>query len=211
MLYRKEKAMKRFSFKFVLVAVGLSLMLLFAGAGHEIFAKTNTMGMINSGIDVTHGRYKGKVWGYQFSAILDNRTCFPKNTKIITQKGEKNINEVKVGDMVLTRKGFKKILATKKTEYKRKIYIICCKNVKVECTDNHPFWVIGKGWISTQNLKIGNEVINFGHNVISEIFNRVDFDFSNSQHMESFFAEKGISFDIPSVVSMPITSINFKT
>lgn len=175
------------------------------------FAPVSASISVNQGIDMAYDLHEEDVWGWQFSAIIDGATCFPENTKIITKDGEKNIQDIRIGDMVLTRKGFKKILVTNKSEYTRKIYIISCKNSSVECTDNHPFWTIEKGWVNAQDLEVGNKIINFSQNIIREIFSRIDLDLSDSQHMESFFSEKGISFDILSRVSVPITSINLKT
>lgn len=52
--------------------------------------------------------------------FLIDDSCFVAGTKILTDRGEKNIEDIKVGDKVRTRKGYKKVLVSKLTG-KRKV------------------------------------------------------------------------------------------
>lgn len=73
--------------------------------------------------------------------LIGGSPCFVAGTKIICEDGYKNIEDVVVGDLVLTHKGrFKKVLAIgneKKETYKLKAQGV----FDTETTDNHPYYV----------------------------------------------------------------------
>lgn len=82
----------------------------------------------------------------QFPAVYGVRVgvaggCFVKGTKVMTICGKKDIDKIKIGDMVLTHKGnYKSVIATfNRLETKR---IIDINGIK--CTPNHKFFVINK-------------------------------------------------------------------
>jgi len=64
--------------------------------------------------------------------------CFVKDTKILTSKGQKSIEKIKVGDLVLTRKGYKRV---KKTLTRKKEVVT---RMGLTGTPNHPI-IVGKG------------------------------------------------------------------
>lgn len=67
--------------------------------------------------------------------------CLTKDTLVLTDKGEKPIIDIKVGDKVFTHMNcYKKVLASKKTGYKN-IFEIKTKYTSVKCTKNHKFYV----------------------------------------------------------------------
>lgn len=67
--------------------------------------------------------------------------CLTKDTLVLTDKGEKPIIDIKVGDKVFTHKNcYKKVLASKKTGYKD-IFEVKTKYTSVKCTKNHKFYV----------------------------------------------------------------------
>jgi hypothetical protein len=97
--------------------------------------------------------------------------CFAKGTRIITREGFKPIEEIKVGDWVLSSSedGFGK------PEYKRVLNTFVFKNKTIRkmsalkpesrteryvlgVTGNHPFWVEGIGWRRADKLKEGDIV-----------------------------------------------------
>jgi len=65
--------------------------------------------------------------------------CFVGDTLITTDKGQIRIDQIKVGDMVLTRKGFKKVLATHNNGIK-KIQTFFVGEIKIKCTPDHLFY-----------------------------------------------------------------------
>lgn len=72
--------------------------------------------------------------------------CFVKNTLILTDKGNVPIQNVKVGDFVMTRKGLRPVIATK-TKYKHVI-----KNLNLVGTPDHP--------IITEQKEVKFDIIN---------------------------------------------------
>lgn len=67
--------------------------------------------------------------------------CLTKDTLVLTDKGEKPIIDIKVGDKVFTHMNcYKKVLASKKTGYKN-IFEVKTKYTSVKCTKNHKFYV----------------------------------------------------------------------
>jgi hypothetical protein len=69
---------------------------------------------------------------YNLKVVED--CCFPAGTKIKTKKGEKNIEDIRKGDLVLTRNGYKKVLKSWMTGHKEVI-----TRMGITATANHPF------------------------------------------------------------------------
>ena len=89
--------------------------------------------------------------------IDDYNHCFTFDTEISTNKGIKKIGEIKKGDKVLTRKGYKKVL--KKWNNGNKQVVKYCLQLdtfvlRLECTPNHLI-LTQKGWIKVSKLKHG--------------------------------------------------------
>ncbi|WP_046234908.1 polymorphic toxin-type HINT domain-containing protein, partial [Paenibacillus algorifonticola] len=90
--------------------------------------------------------------------------CFTAGTKIITDEGEKNIEEIEVGDMVLSKDdetgniAYKEVLNLFRNE-RDVIYKLTIGGKLIETTFNHPFWVEGKGWVLAEDLKEGYKLL----------------------------------------------------
>jgi Pretoxin HINT domain len=94
--------------------------------------------------------------------------CFAKGTLVHTKEGLRPIEEIKVGDYVLSSPED----GTGSQEYKRVVQTFVHENKTirdigvygekqgqgyfVDATDNHPFWVEGKGWTRADLLKKNN-------------------------------------------------------
>jgi len=90
--------------------------------------------------------------------------CFVPGTKVKLKDGCKNIEDIEVGDEVLTHRGeYKKVIATTSREENKEVYSIN----DIQCTGNHEFYVLHKKyrnivndenmdefaeWISAENL-----------------------------------------------------------
>ncbi|CAH1207678.1 hypothetical protein PAECIP111893_02754 [Paenibacillus plantiphilus] len=90
--------------------------------------------------------------------------CFTVGTKVLTDEGEKPIEEIEVGDRVLSRneetgeQAYKEVVQLfQKTS--ESIYIIRLDEQIVEATGNHPFWVEGKEWVDAENLEVGDVLL----------------------------------------------------
>ena len=95
--------------------------------------------------------------------------CFTAGTKVITDEGEKNIEDVEVGDKVLSKDentgevAYKEVTATFNHETDE-IYKIHVGDQVIESTFNHPFYVEGKGWTFVNDLKVGDLLVQSDEN-----------------------------------------------
>ncbi|MDR2111891.1 MAG: hypothetical protein LBQ62_02125, partial [Candidatus Accumulibacter sp.] len=95
--------------------------------------------------------------------------CFPKGTRIHTKEGMKSIEDIQVGDWVLSspedgsgKPEYKRVVKTIKHENKTLREITYGWNPQklslsaMAATGNHPFWVEGIGWTRADKLKNGD-------------------------------------------------------
>ncbi|MFC7442437.1 polymorphic toxin-type HINT domain-containing protein, partial [Laceyella putida] len=87
--------------------------------------------------------------------------CFTAGTKIVTDKGKKDIQTIRLGDKVLAKdpNTGKQAFKTVQILYKRtvkELYEIKIGKEKLQTTSEHPFWVKNKGWVVAKNLKPGD-------------------------------------------------------
>jgi len=93
-------------------------------------------------------------WGADCCKVGIGPGCFVKSTKILTSDGYKNIEDIKIGDLVFTHKlRFKKVICITNRLENKKIYKI--NNIK--CTENHEFYVLNKKYLSIVNDENINE------------------------------------------------------
>ncbi|MDO6547630.1 polymorphic toxin-type HINT domain-containing protein [Pseudoalteromonas carrageenovora] len=96
-------------------------------------------------------------------------SCFVAGTEVLTKDGHKPIEEIGVGDLV-----WAKNIETGLSEWKpvthtwvvedKEIYEIGVTTLEgiyltIEVTESHPFYVLGKGWIDTTDLKLGDKLV----------------------------------------------------
>lgn len=96
--------------------------------------------------------------------LFDDCNCFPAGTLVLTDEGEKSIEEIKVGDKVLAKSdetgevAYKKIVGLFQKQADE-IYYIHIRNEIIEVTGEHPFWVDNKGWTLVEDLKNGDLLV----------------------------------------------------
>jgi hypothetical protein len=91
--------------------------------------------------------------------------CFVGGTKVQTDDEEKNIEDIEVGDMVLAKDennpegelAYKEVMGLYRNQRDDIIKLYVGEQV-IETTDNHPFWVKGKGWIFADELQAGDKL-----------------------------------------------------
>lgn len=81
--------------------------------------------------------------------IKENDHCFEGNTLVLTDKGNIPIKDIKVGDLVFTRNGFRRVLRTGSNIKKVKTYDLFGKTIT--CTPDHKFYT-SKGWKEIDSL-----------------------------------------------------------
>jgi RHS repeat-associated protein len=90
--------------------------------------------------------------------------CFVAGTKVVTSNGEKPIEELKVGELVLAsdpecgegryRRVVKRIRRTGAA-----VLDIYVGDTVISCTPEHPFWVEGSGWVAAGDLVRGSPLV----------------------------------------------------
>ncbi|SFF40269.1 intein C-terminal splicing region/intein N-terminal splicing region/RHS repeat-associated core domain-containing protein [Paenibacillus algorifonticola] len=91
--------------------------------------------------------------------------CFTAGTKVLTDEGEKNIEDIEVGDRVLAKSeydsngelAYKEVTALYRNQRDDIIKLHVGEQV-IETTDNHPFWIEGKGWVFADELQVGDKL-----------------------------------------------------
>jgi predicted phage terminase large subunit-like protein len=78
---------------------------------------------------------------------------------IETEFGQKVISEIKIGDLIWTRKGLKKVYDVKMTGYKPVMTITTASGKKLTGTGEHKIWIDGLDWVELANLHTGDVVL----------------------------------------------------
>ena len=93
-----------------------------------------------------------------------DHACFIAGTLVETINGQKPIEEIKIGDLVHTRKGYRKVYDSALTQIDAEVRTITFSNgSKLTATGNHPVWVENKGFIPVDALRYG-DIINISPN-----------------------------------------------
>jgi RHS repeat-associated protein len=101
-------------------------------------------------------------------AFKKSPCCFVAGTQVLTKDGSKNIEDITTDDFVLARDpetgvtSYKKVIDTIPA-HDRVIWEVTVKSVDgqteaFETTDEHPWWIQGKGWTNTDKLIAGDYV-----------------------------------------------------
>ena len=116
----------------------------------------------NIEVDGNHNYYVGEQ-----SVLVHNKGggCFLKGTNVITKDGYKNIDEVRIGDIVLSynevtgKNEYNKVLNTYIHEdLEDELYTLVMNNKELKVTGSHRFY-IDNNWVEASNLKLGDKVM----------------------------------------------------
>ena len=113
-----------------------------SGGYPELHIKDDVLPLLNGScsFETTDG-VKHSING-KWDMIIAFPPCFVAGTKVMTYDGEKSIEDIKVGDYVLTHKGrYKRVLDTMQKPTNRTVVVKAENLGTVECTPNHPFYV----------------------------------------------------------------------
>jgi intein/homing endonuclease len=83
----------------------------------------------------------------------------PADTLITCIDGEKKIKDVCVGDYVLTRQGYKKVLWAGITKRNAKTSVLYAGGNKLIATPDHRVYSIERGWVQMESLQKGEHVL----------------------------------------------------
>ncbi|WP_139279198.1 polymorphic toxin-type HINT domain-containing protein [Seinonella peptonophila] len=98
--------------------------------------------------------------GTKATSVVKACKCFTAGTIVKTDKGDKPIEEIKVGDRVLAKDDKTGKQAYKEVEWLfkktvHKVYDVHIGKTIIHTTEEHPFWVKGFGWVAVEDLKPG--------------------------------------------------------
>ena len=118
-------------------------------------SKKNYGGIIRLG-DVT----KWREWDLpKIDLVIAGSPCFPSGALVLREDGFVPIEEIKVGDMVMTHKGrLRRVLATG-SKLSETIMLKGQGSVGIECTPNHPFYSVSKQWAHTKGNPTNKPVV----------------------------------------------------
>ncbi|WP_246062974.1 polymorphic toxin-type HINT domain-containing protein [Paenibacillus ehimensis] len=96
--------------------------------------------------------------------LINECNCFTAGTKVLTDEGEKNIEDIEVGDKVLAKSDETGEVAYKEVvglfqKQADEIYYVRIGDEIIEVTGEHPFWLDGKGWTLVKDLKVGDLLV----------------------------------------------------
>jgi hypothetical protein len=84
----------------------------------------------------------------------DDHECLVAETLVTTSQGQIPISEVRQGDIVLTREGWKPVESAGKTGVNRRTMEVTFSNgATLRGTPTHKIWVVGKGWTRIDKLE----------------------------------------------------------
>ncbi len=96
----------------------------------------------------------------EITAVGKNCLCFTEGTEVLTDQGEKPIEEIDVGDRVLARDeetgdtSYRVVSATFHRQADELVRVDVGAD-SIEATVEHPFWVISRGWTKAEELRVG--------------------------------------------------------
>ena len=91
--------------------------------------------------------------------------CFTGETEVMTEEGLIAIEEIEIGDYVLAEntvtgeQEYKEVLNVFISQTHKLVHLITINDeseTTINTTDNHPFYVEGKGWVPTIELEAGD-------------------------------------------------------
>lgn len=97
--------------------------------------------------------------------VASNKTCFIAGTLIVTGYGLSKIENIKPGDLVLSTNvdtmetGYKKVLE-KYVRKTRELVHIVVGGEEIVSTPDHPYFVVGRGFVNAGQLCIGSPLQN---------------------------------------------------
>lgn len=145
---------------------------------HEVFSTFQ-----GEGIHMGRGAFFIRLFG----CPLHCPWCFGKGTRLHTNRGMVDVSNIKVGDFVWSfnektqKQEWTKVMGTEKRSVSSYYDLAWRKkkahSFKARVTGDHPFWVVGKGWVKVKDLRpraalwkgSGRHTLNEDYDVLLEI------------------------------------------
>jgi hypothetical protein len=85
--------------------------------------------------------------------------CFIAGTKVSTLTGERNIEDIKQGEFILTPIGYREAIRANISGVGRTMNVLLSNGVSLKGTPNHKIFVEGKGLVELRNLTVGDTLM----------------------------------------------------
>lgn len=141
----------------------------------------------------------------EFTTAGDSLVCFPKWTTVATPSGFTPIQDVCVGDLVVTRWGPRKVVGTSRRQYRGSLTHIVSDGISVVATSGHHFFT-ELGWIEARDLA-GCSLKTLDNKVV-KIDSLTNFILSDAADSPSSCVEIRRLLSVLSVVLVPILAVN---
>jgi hypothetical protein len=153
-------------------------------------------------------------------AAHSGRTCFAAGVTIDTWRGRVPIEEVRVGDYVLTHTGrYQRVYETLSREYEGEMTRVTASNLAVEATSNHPFLVERQGqlnWVEAGQVRLGDRVfcepqrlLEIGHHDIGDFTIERRGKYTNDGKAATLQKER-FALIPPGDLGVPVGLVNFQ-
>ena len=102
--------------------------------------------------------------GSQKATTVCEWGCFVAGTPVKTEDGQKNIEDIKAGDLVYAKntetgeEGYKEVVRVFIKNVNKLVHLQI-DETKIDTTTNHPFWVVGYGFKEAGELQAGEKVL----------------------------------------------------
>lgn len=91
--------------------------------------------------------------------VKRNDHCFVAGTLISTPSGQRPIESIRHGELVLTRGGARKAVSLGQTGIKPTYTLTFSNGATLQCTGNHPIWTENRGWVRSDELEYGDRCV----------------------------------------------------
>ena len=121
----------------------------------------------DTGANIAGGIYDGTVLAASFyagSVLKCPEACFVAGTVVLTDAGEKAIEEIAVGDLVWSKntetgeQALKEVVQIFVRESKELVYV-SINGKEIVTTPEHPFYVMNQGWVCAIDLHVGDTLV----------------------------------------------------
>lgn len=174
----------------------------------ELIAQTELAAVINAGAMAAY--HDAGVDKKDWLVAPEDNVCFPAGTQILTVNGSVSIENLQVGDRVITPQGSQVITAVSKRAYTGGMTMIESTSGIIVATDNHPFMTI-MGWRDASDVNAG-DILHTAGDKCAEVTSVVHFAFAEPDNTPAEPSKVPVfSFVDTSSVgeAMPVISVCF--